>query len=271
MPERRLRARATMQRRIAARSPLLVRWFAWIFERTLRQGFHAVRLANRPAAATLASPQLVIYTNHPSWWDGVTFLYVADRLLAGRAAYTPIDHAMLGRYGFVGRIGAFGVEQHAVEGALHFIEACRILFADPSNVLLVTAQGRFADCRERPLRLVPGIAHIAEIAPEASYLPLAIEYTHWLEKQPELLLRFGRAISGSELAGLRPAARLATLEQGLTETMDALARDSIRRDDAAFEILISGKGGINPIYDAWRRSLALLTGRAYHADHGAPP
>jgi 1-acyl-sn-glycerol-3-phosphate acyltransferase len=271
MSERRQRARQTMQRRVAARSPIMFRIFARIFERTLRKGFHAVRVANCPAASVLQSPQLVIFSNHPAWWDGVTFLYLADRLLAGRAVYTPIDSAMSTRYGFVGRVGAFGVEQHAPEGALHFLEACRIIFADVRNVLLVTAQGRFADCRERPLKLEPGIAHVVEIASQTSYLPLAIEYTHWLEKQPELLLRFGNLIAGSQLAGMRPSSRLAVLEQALTETMDALARDSIAREESAFETLISGRGGINPVYDLWRRGVAWLTGRAYSPEHGAPP
>jgi 1-acyl-sn-glycerol-3-phosphate acyltransferase len=271
MSQRRQRARQTMQRRLAARSPTLFRIFARIFERTLRKSFHAVRLANRPARSVLQSPQLVIFSNHPSWWDGVTFLYLADQLLKGRAVYTPIDHAMSSRYGFVGRVGAFGVEQHTAEGALHFLEACRILLADPGNVLLVTAQGRFADCRERPLNLDPGIAHVVELAPQTIYLPLAIEYTHWLEKQPELLLRFGSPIAAGELAGLRPPARRAALEQSLTETMDALAGDAIARNAPAFEILMSGRGGINPAYDLWRRAQALLSGRAYRGEHGASP
>jgi 1-acyl-sn-glycerol-3-phosphate acyltransferase len=271
MSERLQRARQTMQRRIAARSPIMFRIFARIFERTLRKSFHSVRVANCPLASVLQCPQLVIFSNHPAWWDGVTFLYLADRLLARRAVYTPIDSAMSERYGFVKRVGAFGVEQHSPKGALHFLEACKIIFADVRNVLLVTAQGRFADCRERPLKLESGIAHVVEIAPQSSLIPLAIEYTHWLENQPELLLRFGNVIAGRELAGMRPSSRLAVLEQALTETMDKLARDSIARDESAFETLISGRGGINPIYDLWRRGVALVTGRAYSPEHGAPP
>jgi hypothetical protein len=271
MSERRQRARQTMQRRLAARSPIMFRIFAAIFKRTLRKNFHAVRIANCPVASVLQCPQLVIFSNHAAWWDGVTFLYLADRLLSGRSVYTPIDSAMSGRYGFVGRVGAFGVEQHCPEGALHFLEASRIILADVRNVLLVTAQGRFADCRERPLKLEPGVAHVVDLAPQACFLPLAIEYTHWVEKQPELLLRFGNMIAGEELAGMRPSSRLAALEQALTETMDRLARASIARDESAFKTFISGRGGIHPIYDLWRRAVALLTGQAYTPEHGAPP
>jgi 1-acyl-sn-glycerol-3-phosphate acyltransferase len=243
--------------------------FARIFERTLRHDFHAVRIANRPAAPVLQAPQLVVYSNHPSWWDGVVYLYLARRLFTGRRVYTPIDAAMLDRYGFLRRVGAFGIEQGRVRGAIHFLEACRIIFADADNLLLITAQGRFADPRERPLRLHPGIAHVSDIAPRATFLPLAIEYTHWLEKQPELLLRFGEPVAGEHLARMRAAHRLERFETALTVTMDALAEDSIARNGPAFETILSGQANVNSAYDLWRRLKALASGRAFRAGHGA--
>lgn len=271
MTTRRLLAKNTVHRRLAARSPVMFRFFAIVFGRMLRKEFHAVRVSRMPARTVFQTPQLVIFTNHASWWDGVTFLFIADRLLAGRTVYAPVDSAMVERYRFLAQIGAFGVEQGRPEGARHFIEACRLIFAESRNVLLVTAQGRFADCRERPLKLESGIAHVAELAPEATYLPLAIEYTHWLERQPELLLRFGDPIPASALREGTTASRLERLEAALTEAMDALADDSIRRNASAFETLVSGQGGVNAVYDLWRRMSALLRGERYQARHGAPP
>ena len=271
MSKQRLNAAETMRRRLAARSPAAFRFYVAIFERMLRKEFHAVRVANLPEKSVFQRPQLVIYTNHPSWWEGVIFLVIARRLMRNRKVYTPTDAAMVERYGFVGRIGAFAIEQGRRQGALHFLEACRLLFAEPSNALLVTAQGRFADCRERPLNLEAGIAHIADIAPGATYLPLAIEYTHWLEKQPELLLRFGDPIPGLALSGQSTGQRLERLEAALTQTMDALASQSIARDGSSFQTLVAGRGGINPVYDLWRRGAALVSGRAYQPSHGAPP
>jgi 1-acyl-sn-glycerol-3-phosphate acyltransferase len=249
----------------------MLRFFTTVFNRTLRGGFHAIRVANLPDPAAFRAPRLVVFTNHPSWWDAVTFLFVAGRFLGGRPAYAPIDAAMIARYGFMARIGAFGVEQGSALGARQFLEACRLIFADPRAALFITAQARFADCRERPLRLAPGVAHIAELAPDATYLPLAIEYPHWLEKRPELLLRFGGPIDASELRDLPRAARLARLEAALTETMDVLARDSIARDASAFQTIVAGRGGVNPVYDLWRRANATLKGQSFRASHGAPP
>jgi 1-acyl-sn-glycerol-3-phosphate acyltransferase len=245
--------------------------FSRIFERTLRKGFYSVRLANRPAPHVFQSPQLVIFTNHPSWWDGVTYLFLADRLLAGRKVFTPVDAEMSARYGFLQRVGAFGIEQGTRRGALDFIEACKIVLTDTENAMIIAAQGRFADCRLRPLRLEPGIAHLAKIAPAATYLPLAIEYTHWLEKSPELLLRFGTPILPGSFAGLNKPSILEKLEEALTDTMDVLAQSSIARDQKAFENVLSGEGGVNRVYDLWRRVLALARGRSFNPDHGASP
>lgn len=271
MPSQRLTANETMRRRLAARSPAAFRFYVAIFERMLRKEFHAVRVANLPERSVFQRPQLVIYTNHPSWWEGVIFLFLAHRLMRDRKVYTPADAAMVERYGFIGRIGGFAVEQGRRQGALHFLEACRLLFAEPSNALLVTAQGRFVDCRERPLKLESGIAHIVDIAPGTTFLPLAIEYTHWLEKQPELLLRFGEPIPGGALTRQSIAARLDRLEVALTQTMDTLASQSIARNASSFQTLVAGRGGINLVYDLWRRGAALLSGRTYQPNHGAPP
>lgn len=256
-------------RTIAARSRFMFWFFSGVFERVLRKNFHAIRLANRPSAPLFQKPQLIVYSNHPSWWDGVCFVYIARRLFTGRKAYTPIDSAMLGRYRFLGRIGTFGIDKATQRGAIQFISVCKLIFADNNKFLLITAQGRFADARERPLRLDPGIAHLNTIAANATFLPLAIEYTHWMEKQPELLLRFGEPVTGAELSGMRAPGRLERLEQALTETMDVLARDSIARNEAAFETLALGQTDINPIYDTWRRMKALLKGKRFDPSHGA--
>jgi 1-acyl-sn-glycerol-3-phosphate acyltransferase len=249
----------------------MFRFFVLVFTRLLRKSFSAARVANLPEEAVFRLPRLVIFSNHPSWWDAVTFLFVADRFLPGRASFAPIDAAMVARYRFLSRVGAFGVEQGGSMGARRFLEACRIIFADPGHALLITAQARFADCRERPLALAGGIAHIADLAPDATFLPLAIEYPHWIEKQPELLLRFGEPILASEFGDRSAESRLQRLEAALTDTMDILARDSMARDASAFKTVLTGRARVNGIYDLWRRASAAMKGQSFRVRHGAPP
>ena len=255
--------------RIAARSPLAFAFFTRVFARTLRGGFHSLRLSGA-LPAELNAPKLVIYSNHPSWWDGVAYVMIAKLLLPGRAVYTPIDAAMIQRYPFLARIGGFAVDLTRARGAADFLASCREALQRDAP-LIVAAQGRFRDVRERPLDLRPGLAHLVDVDPDLRLVPLALEYTFWDEKRPEMLMRFGPALTARDLLALAPRERLQRLEAGLTRTLDELTAAAIARDPARFVTLMSGAGGVNPLYDLWRRLKAALRGRAFSPEHGAKP
>lgn len=267
--------RAEAERRARAALSVRSRWhfdlFAWIFARALRSDFHAVRLARANPVPPPPSGRLVIYTSHPSWWDACLYVTVLKRFFPNHIMRAPIDATMIAKYPFMAKIGAFGVDLGSKRGALDFLAVCRALFEDSRNLLIVAAQGRFADVRERPLRLQSGIAHLPDLAADVVLVPLAIEYAFWSERQPEALLRFGPPLSGDELAPLDVAQRLARLERALETQMDALAADSKARRLEAFATLIDGSRGVNPLYDTWRRLRALVRGRTFSPEHGAPP
>ncbi|MEL4474452.1 hypothetical protein, partial [Shewanella algae] len=67
----------------------------------------------------------------------------------------------------------------------------RDLLARSDSVIGITAQGRFADVRERPVALARGLAHLARAAPHAAFIPLALDYPFWNTERPEALARFG--------------------------------------------------------------------------------
>jgi hypothetical protein len=176
---------------------------------------------------------------------------------------------MLDQYGFLSKIGSFGVAQKTRRGAADFIATSKAVLALPDGLLIVAAQGRFADPRERPLACGAGIAHLPDHVAGITFVPLAIEYPLWLEKQPEMLLQFGEAIDGDTLGALPLSERLARLEAALEHTMDRLAVASIARDAQAFDVWLEGTMGVNPLYDAWRRVRALVRGKRFNAEHGA--
>lgn len=259
------RARAAIGRR----SDLYSAFYGRIFERLLRKDAHALRVAARPGPETLGHPRLILYTNHPSWWDPVVLIVLARRLLPGRRTFAPIEAAMIRRYGFMPRIGAFGVDLESVGGALDFLSAAEIVL-DRGDVLVVTAQGRFADVRERPVRLAPGVAHLAGLIPGALFLPIALEYAFWTERRFEALVRFGEPVSSDILATLSKPERRARLEGALEDAMDRLGADSLARNAGAFESLLEGSVAINPVFDAVSRLRALVEGRRYVPGHGSP-
>ncbi|MBV8614842.1 MAG: lysophospholipid acyltransferase family protein, partial [Acetobacteraceae bacterium] len=234
------------------------------------------------------------------------FALLTRTLFPGRAGYGPMDADALGKYRVLRRIGVFGIEPGR-RGAARFLRVGLDLLADPATLLWITAEGVFTDPRVRPVRLRPGVAHLARRA-DATVLPLAIELPFWNERQPEALVRFGPPVQGAptSIAPLPPergerlgeggaldrdhaagespltptlsparggegeqiAALTAALEHALTSCMDALAADAMSRDPARFVTLLRGNAGVGGVYDLWRRAAAWGAGRRFDPSHG---
>jgi hypothetical protein len=58
------------------------------------------------------------------------------------------------------------------------------------------------------------------------------------------------------------------LARRLEITQDTLALAARRRDQAAFELLLSGSAGVGGIYDVWRSLRARLRGEKFRREHG---
>jgi hypothetical protein len=78
-------------------------------------------------------------------------------------------------------------------------------------------------------------------------IPVAIEYTYWHERFPEVLVRFGKA------------------GETLEATQDALATEAMQQRAELFETLLPGRVGIGGVYDWWRK----LRHRDFVPEHGA--
>jgi 1-acyl-sn-glycerol-3-phosphate acyltransferase len=250
-------------------SPLLVSMFGRYCEGYLARHFHAVRLSKtqRPDPVAIHGKPLIVYFNHPSWWDPLICLQLAALLFPGRAHYGPIDASALGKYRFFEKLGFFGIEAGTARGARRFLSASQEILSRPDTALWVAAEGRFTDPRERPVRLRSGIGHLASRVRDAVLLPLALEYPFWEERGPEALARFGEEIPTGD-ADLAAADWTPILEDGLGSALDALAAESLARDPARFEVLLGGGAGVGGVYDAWRRLKARFRGEPFDPEHG---
>ena len=227
---------------LARRSPALFRSFAFYLRWYLGRHFHAMRVSRTGLPRGVMGKPLIVYSNHPSWWDPAVYILLCDMLFPGRAGYGPMDAAALGKYGVLERMGVFGVELDNPRGAATFLRTCLAVLASPSNMLWITAEGAFTDHRtERPVMLRPGLAHLARHVPGAVILPLALEYTFWDESRPEALVRFGEPLLSDRQGSV--AEWTTRLEASLADTMDALATESATRNPALFQPLVRGGVG----------------------------
>lgn len=250
---------------VATRSARLFWAFGWYLRWYFYRRFHAVRLSRSGLPAGGAGRPLIIYSNHPSWWDPALYILLCIKLFPGRPGYGPMDSAALGKYGVFERMGVFGIEPGTPRGAARFMSTSLRVLSDPHSILWITAEGDFADPRQRPVQLRPGIAHLARRVPDAIILPLAIEYSFWNESKPEALARFGTPI---ETGRDRTVAEWTQyLEAELTRTMDALTAESMARDSRLFQPVLRGVAGVGGIYDLYRRFRATAAGQRFDPTH----
>src|SRR6185295_2932976 len=240
--------------------PLRISRYAGEGERRLSRSFHALRLSKsqRPDPVTLRGRPLIIYLNHPSWWDPLICIQLARELFPERRHYGPIDASTAGQYRSFARMGFFEVESGTGRGARRFLTLAQELLSQADAALWIPAQARFCDPRERPVRLRSGIGTLASRVRQAVLLPLALEAPFWEAPLPEALARFGEELPAGD-ADLRAGDWTEVLEDRLQSALEALAAESLARDPARFDVLLSGAetGGLG---QAWRRFLGSFKG-----------
>jgi 1-acyl-sn-glycerol-3-phosphate acyltransferase len=250
-------------------SPLLLSAFERYARGHLARHFHAVRLsqAQRPDPMAIRGKPLIVYFNHPSWWDPLVCLRLAEQFFPDRRNYAPLDAAALAKDRFFERLGFFGVELGSARGARRFLTVSRQVLSQPDSALWIAAEGQLTDPRVRPVRLRSGIGHLAVRVRQSVLLPLALEYPFWEERTPEALARFGEEIPAGE-AGLKATDWTAVLETRLQAALDALAADSLARDPGRFDALPGGAPAAGGVYDAWRRLKARFRGEPFQPEPG---
>lgn len=238
----------------------------WYFRRWMSKSFHGIRLSKTGwiFPVTDARPVLVVM-NHPSWWDPL-FGLVLSHALAGYECYAPMEAKALKQYPIFEPLGIYGVEQ-TPQGAIAFLRTSAAILGGPKRSVWLTAQGRFADPRERPIELRPGVGHLLRRLKGAIVIPLAIEYPFWQERYPEALAHFGTPMFVEDGRSHSVEEWVSRVQNGLTVTMDELAALARTQDDTKFHTLAGGNVGIGGIYDVWRRFKAIFGGRRFAAGH----
>lgn len=275
----------------------LLGWFRWFVKGYLNKHFHALAV-NRQAlehSEITATDALVVYANHASWWDPLIAIHLADRLFPGFAMYAPIDAQALNRYRMFAKMGFFGVEQRSLRGASDFLKISEAILCQPGASLWLTPEGRFADVRDESAELMPGLTHLAwkfskekfsekikagkpqarsnaydpqTVNSRVWFLPVAVEYPFWEERQPEMLVWFGQPIAAANFVGQSKTGIALDLTARLRAAQHQLAQVSIARDSSRFEVMASGRGGTFFIYDWWQSLTGTRGSRQDATNHG---
>lgn len=240
--------------------------FSRYARRFIRRHFHAVRVAG--SCSLPAGVPLLVYANHAGWWDPMMLMLLSRHVIPGRPVYAPVDAQAIERYAMFKRMGFFGVEQNSPRGAVRFLRVSGRVMDWPDASLWLTPQGRFADVRERPAKFQRGLGLLARRLKAVCCVPMAIEYSFWEERLPEALVRVGEPVMLKDGRERTAEEWTQCFEGRLQALQDQLARDVIERRADQFEVVLRGRSGVNPMYDAWRRFKARLLGRTFRPGHG---
>lgn len=232
--------------------------------RFLGRQFGGLRVAVDGEAPVIQGPT-VFYANHPGWWDPIVLLLLIRKQYRDWRFHGPIDQAALERYPVLERLGLFGLRADSAAGARRFFEIGDQLLETSQAGIAMTAQGRFADVRERPVALKRGLGRLLSRHPQANAWPVAIEYVFWNERLPEILVRFGSSPVAAD--GLSADVVHRRLESALEAEMDELAAQAKARDPALFRSLVTGRRGIGTLEDLPLRIRSLLRGKPFDPSH----
>ena len=236
----------------------------------LRRHFHTIAMLRHSdeEVSLNADTPMIVYANHPSWWDPLIAHFLNRSLFAPRQFYAPIDAAALEQYKVFAKLGFYGIKADSKSGAADFLRVSKAILSTGSAAIWITPEGRFTDARDHSQPLMPGLAHLCSKMQTGYVVPMAFEYTFWDERLPLCLANLGTIINVSEHQSLTKESWSERLNDGLRIAQTQLADAAIERSPDRFRPMLSGKRGAGAIYDSFRRMKSWMTGREFQASHG---
>jgi len=254
--------------------PRPAEWFLGGFHRFLqpylRRHFHSIALDrdSRPEPGFAEDAPLIVYANHPSWWDPLVAHFLHRKLFPDRHFFAPIDADALEQYSVFAKLGFYGVRLSSVGGAASFLKKSLSILQHHDTAIWITPEGRFADSRDHAAELMPGLAHLCRRSDRAVVLPLALEYVFWDERLPVCLVSLGKPMRCGEQPDWSKPDWARHLTAELRAAQGRLAGLAVQRSAAPFDNLLRGVSGGGWIYDSCRRIKAWMTGKSFKAEHG---
>ena len=236
----------------AEKSPIVEDVMTAYFLRRLRRRFAAVRLKggeNVPPDG--GGVPLVLYGNHPGWWDAVLPLILSRRHFR-HDAYAMMEEAQVARYGFFRKIGCFSIVRENPREALRSLRYATDLLDGTSRALWLFPQGVLTSAEKRPLRFFNGTARLLRDLGEVIAIPVAFRYEFVERELPEAFVACGKPwhIRRGERVDIPLTTGI--LEQLLEYEMDVQREDVMEREFTAYQTIVRGKRSINEAWDALR-------------------
>jgi len=251
------------------RNPVVCAWFGSHARSKLRGQFGKISLTkNSQLPKFEPGVPILALCNHASWWDAMLAMYLS-RYVLKKKYYGVMAEEELRRYGIFRLVGVYSVARGSAREAKTFLEYTERLLKNQSAILWLYPQGDIISAEQTDLVFKSGFVHVASRLGRVHLLKMTASYDFWNESKPELVIDL---LPLETVSGLHGASALAELRARVASEMslslERLRRIVRNRRSDELTPLLTAEAGTHPVYDAYRRVKAALTGSSFRKTHG---
>jgi 1-acyl-sn-glycerol-3-phosphate acyltransferase len=254
---------------LPTRTQWLYGGFAWYAGRMIRKHFdvYALEESSIDWHNIPIDVPVIVYANHPSWWDPLVAVTLHEARFGDRGFYAPIDAEAIKKYEIFRRLGFYPLQLNSRRGAVDFLERSKAILNAKSTAIWLTPEGRFTDARDHAQPLMPGLAHLVHRIDRVLAIPLALEYVYLNERKPCLLMRLAKPVDSQQFHDADKATVATKLEDAFRENQRQLAELVVARSLKPFSILKQSPRRPGNMYDISRTLKSWLFGRKADLKH----
>ena len=165
---------------------------------------------------------VVLYANHPDFWDPIVCALLCRALLPTHQVFAPIDAEALKTHWYFRGLGFFGVDQNSVRGLRDFLKVGESILRNVERpCLILTPEGRFTDPAQRPVVFRKGLSVLLSRVKKVPAYPLALNYQLTESGKRSVSAYLGEA---TEAEGLNRPQIHSALQQDMQKVLDLNAR-----------------------------------------------
>ncbi len=224
----------------------LFTYFRWL----TRRSFHTLAIRGLEQLRQLPEDRpILLFCNHTNWWDGL-IVYLLTRQMPHKAVYCMMEEKQLKHYRFFTWLGAFSVDLSSPLRSAVSLRYAQRLLQKKETAIWIFPQGRL--CRPSdPVEVRPGTHYLAQNAPHALLVPVAMRYEFFREDRPNVLIEIGQPFAAVDSSESR-------IEAECNAVVGRLAIAAADQDLSGFRPLFSPRLTINK---RWEWIKLAVTGR----------
>ena len=145
------------------------------------------------------SAGLIITPNHFSWWDGFIVDFISRKLIK-RKIHVMMLEEQLNRYWFFNKVGAYSINITNPVSMVKTLHYTRDIAGSNENFVVLFPQGKIQSLNEKSVSIKEGLKVLLDTVKFELYvLPMAVKFEYGNNKNPDIVVRFGRQLKATEI------------------------------------------------------------------------